>query len=293
MAMAYPEAVCLREQMAAALTGREIADVDVFDVAKVEGSWRFGSINQPPDVFQDGLRGGVITGVESVANSVFLPTSTGCTLVLGYLSGRVLYHPPAKGLPKRKCLNVRFADDSHLSVVISMWGLIRVLAGGERRTFVAKWYGRGIEPNSPEYTWDGFRDAVAQVQDPKLSVRKFLVDFEPGYYVSGIDSGYVLEILYRAGVHPKCRLATLSLDEQRACHQSVDTVTKEAIGKGGRTSEVDLYGRPGGFAPHVCKDTLGRPCPECGTPITKLAFEGASCYVCPGCQPLALSTQPA
>ena len=77
MTMAYPEAVCLRKQMAKTLTDKEIADVDVFDITKVEGSWRFGSIDQPPDVFQRRLEGGVITGAESVANSVFLSTSTG------------------------------------------------------------------------------------------------------------------------------------------------------------------------------------------------------------------------
>ena len=131
MAMAYPEAVCLREQMAEALVGKEIAEVSVFDITEVEGSWRFGSIAQSPRVFKRRLRGGVITGAESVANSVFLPTSTGYALVLGYLAGKAFYHPPGEALPKRSCLSVRFSDDSHLSVVISMWGLIRAL--NERR----------------------------------------------------------------------------------------------------------------------------------------------------------------
>ena len=74
------------------------------------------------------------------------------------------------------------------------------------------------------------------------------------------------------------------MDEQRACYRSVNTVTKEAIREGGRSSEVDLYGRPGGFVPRVCRDTLRQPCPECGTAIVKFSFEGGSCYVCPGCQ---------
>ena len=99
MAMAYPEAVCLRKQMADALVGKEIADVSVFDITKTKGSWRFGSIVQSPRVFRRRLRRGAITGAESVANSVFLTTSTGYALVLGYLSGTVLYHPPGEGLP--------------------------------------------------------------------------------------------------------------------------------------------------------------------------------------------------
>ena len=117
-------------------------------------------------------------------------------------------------------------------------------------------------------------------------MKSFLIAFEPGYYVSGVDSGYAQEILYRARIHPKRTLASLSLDEQRACYQSVSRVMKEAVRKGGRSSELDLYGRPGGFAPDVCKDTLGRPCPECGTAIVKFSFEGGLSYACPGCQRL-------
>ena len=270
--------------MSEALEGKQIAEVKVLDITKVEGSWRFDSINQPPQVFQQRLTGGVIRGAESVANTVFLPTSTGHTLALGYLSGRVLYHPPGEAQPKRKCLSLLFGDDSQLSVVISMWGLIRALNDKERQQYVAEWYGRGIEPNSKECTWRGFREAVSQVQDPKLSVKKFLHHFEPGHYVSGIDSGYAIEILHRARIHPKRMLASLSLDEQRACYRAVNVVMKEAIRKGGRSSMVDLYGRPGRFVPRACKDTLGKPCVECGTPIEKLKFEGGSSYVCPQCQ---------
>lgn len=290
MAMAYPEAVCLRKQMAEVLVGKEIADVSVEDVTKHAGNWRFGSIVQPPAEFHRRLLRGVVTGAESVANSVFLTTSTGYALVLGYLSGNVLYHQAGEALPKRSCMRVCFSDGSHLTVTISLWGLLRVLKADsrvrdeERQEYVTEWYGRAIEPDSKEYTWSGFRDAVAQTQDPKLSATKFLHAFGPGYYLSGIDSGYAIEILHRAGIHPKRRLVSLTLDEQKSCFRNVNTVAREAIRKGGRSSELDLYGRPGGFVPHVCKDTLGQPCRECGTAIEKFSFEGGSCYVCPGCQ---------
>ena len=90
MAMAYPEAVCLCKQMAETLTGKEIADLDVVDATKIKGGWRYGSVTQAPAEFCTRLRGGRITGVESFANSVFLATTTGHALVLGYLSGRAL-----------------------------------------------------------------------------------------------------------------------------------------------------------------------------------------------------------
>lgn len=46
MAMAYPEAVCMRDQMADALAEKEIVDVSPVDITKVDGGWRLGSITQ-------------------------------------------------------------------------------------------------------------------------------------------------------------------------------------------------------------------------------------------------------
>ncbi len=287
MAIGYPEAVCLCNQMQDALVGNQIVATSVEDIAKSGGSWRLGSITQEPAVFQERLQGSVVTGAQSVANSVFLTTSTGHALVVGYFSGKLLYHPPGVKPPPRACLTVRFSDDSHLTVVISLWGLVRALTEGEIPQYVAQWYGRAIEPSSAQYTWDGFRDAVNQVEEARLSVKKFLTAFEPGYYVSGIETGYAQEILYRARVHPKRRVTSLSLDEQRACYDSVNEVMAEAICQGGRYDERDLFDEPGGFVPHVCRKTLGEPCPKCGTRIEKLSFEGGACYVCPACQPLA------
>ena len=285
MAMAYPEAVCLRRQMAETLAGKKIADVSPLDITKVEGPWRFGSIDQPPSVFRDRLHGGTIAGVESIANTVFLNTSTGYALALGYLSGRVLYHAAGEKLPARRCLTVRFADDGHLSVSISLWGLIRVLDDEERAAYLAKWYGQVVEPTSAVYTWKGFRDAVSKIEDPRLSTKKFLHAFEPGHYLSGIDSGYAIEILHRARIHPKRKLASLSLPELKACYQNVNTVAEEAINEGGRCSEVDLFGHHGGFLLHVCRERSGQPCLACGAPIVKFKFEGGTCYACPACQP--------
>ena len=62
MAMAYPEAVCIRDQMAEVLVGKEIAEVSPLDISKVDGTWRFGSIVQEPSVFKGRLESRVITG---------------------------------------------------------------------------------------------------------------------------------------------------------------------------------------------------------------------------------------
>jgi len=284
MPAAYPEAVCIQKQMVEVLTGKKIADIWVFDITEVDGNWRLGAIVQAPSVFKHGLHGGTIVGVDRVANSLFLDTDKGLGLSLGYL--QVTYHIQGEGLPERSHLRVRFTDDTHLSAVVGMWGSIRALSNEEREGYVERWYGRAIEPNSSGYTLEGFRKAADRCRDTKLSAKKFLHAFEPGYYLCGLDAGYAMEILHRAKIHPKRKLDSLSPAEQKACYLSVNRVTKEAIREGGRYGERDLYGNPGGFAPHVCRKRLGEPCLECGTPIDRLKFEGGTSYVCPRCQPL-------
>jgi formamidopyrimidine-DNA glycosylase len=73
----------------------------------------------------------------------------------------------------------------------------------------------------------------------------------PVYYVDGLGGGYVGEILYRAGIHPKRKLCSLTLDEQDAYYWAIGEVTANAIRQRGRYNERDLLGNPGGFVPHV------------------------------------------
>ena len=133
------------------------------------------------------------------------------------------------------------------------------------------------------------RNQMRQALIGKLSAKKLLTSRMPVYYVDGLGGGYVGEILYRAELHPKLKLHSLTDDEPEAYYQAIGEVTAEAIEQGGRWNEQDLVGDPGGFVPHVCKDTLGQPCPKCSVPIERFRFEGGYTYVCPGCQPLPIN----
>ena len=54
--------------------------------------------------------------------------------------------------------------------------------------------------------------------------------------------------------------------------------------KGGRDTEPDFFGQPGGYHTILCKNTVNKPCPVCGTSIKKEAYMGGSVYYCPKCQ---------
>jgi len=56
--------------------------------------------------------------------------------------------------------------------------------------------------------------------------------------------------------------------------------------KGGRDTEKDLFGKPGGYRTKASKLTVGTPCDECGCLISKEAYMGGSIYYCSQCQKL-------
>jgi len=282
----FPEIVCIRKQLQKTVVGKRIADVAVEHKDTFAGTVRESLLTQVPEEFQRRLNGARVTKVENRSSFLLVSTDKKSTLLVGDLVGSMRFHDSDKGLPKKACLRLGFSDSSFLTVVVGLFGQIRVFTNRELTGYLRKWIGESVEPTSKQYTWQGFRKAVAAAGEKKISAKKFLTSCFPTYYVSGLGGGYVGEILYRAKIHPKRKLASLSVDEQRAYYRCIDEVVREAIKQGGRRSEKDLFGQPGRFVPHVCKDTLGTPCPECGAAIEKLSFEGGASYVCPGCQPL-------
>lgn len=53
---------------------------------------------------------------------------------------------------------------------------------------------------------------------------------------------------------------------------------------GGRDTERDLFGNPGGYKTALSANTVGAYCPACGENIKKEAYLGGSIYYCEGCQ---------
>ena len=60
----------------------------------------------------------------------------------------------------------------------------------------------------------------------------------------------------------------------------------EMTAGGGRETEKDLFGNPGGYKVVLSKNTYADPCPVCGGALVKEAYLGGAVYYCPHCQPL-------
>ena len=57
-------------------------------------------------------------------------------------------------------------------------------------------------------------------------------------------------------------------------YEAVKHVLAEMTAQGGRDTERDLFGRPGGYKTVLSKNTVDTPCPACGTIIRKRALSG-------------------
>ena len=54
--------------------------------------------------------------------------------------------------------------------------------------------------------------------------------------------------------------------------------------EGGRDTESDIFGNPGGYITQLSKKSLEEPCMKCGSPIHKANYMGGTVYFCEKCQ---------
>jgi formamidopyrimidine-DNA glycosylase len=105
--------------------------------------------------------------------------------------------------------------------------------------------------------------------------------------LSGIGNIYADEALFRAGIRPRSRAASLTRDELRKLHQALKRVLKQAIRLGGSSISdyVDSNGDEGFFQlKHRVYGREGKPCLVCKTPIKRIVIAGRSSHYCPKCQ---------
>ena len=105
--------------------------------------------------------------------------------------------------------------------------------------------------------------------------------------LSGVGNIYADEALFRAGVRPRRRAASLTGDELTRLHKGLKQVLQEAIRLGGSSISdyVDSDGQEGFFQlKHRVYGREGEPCRVCRTPINRIVIAGRSSHYCPKCQ---------
>jgi formamidopyrimidine-DNA glycosylase len=110
-----------------------------------------------------------------------------------------------------------------------------------------------------------------------------------GQRIPGLGNGCLQDILFQSHIHPKRKLQTLDEADHRRIYQSIRETLAQMASQGGRDTEKDLFGQPGGYRTLAGRLSAGLACPVCGGEIHKEAYMGGSIYFCPRCQPLVIT----
>ena len=272
-----PEIVTLTRQLADSVAGRA-----VLDVALAEPRPKFLFVSpEPTDAFQAALIGRQIRSVRSAGKWIFFALDDESTFLIGEFGGRLLRTETGAEGPRKRHLTVALDDESGLSLAIQMWGFVGALSPGALRDH--PYAGTlGPEPLSgafSETTLNRILDDHARADNEPI---KAFLTHEPN--VCGIGNGYLQDILFRARLSPRRRVADITPAERVALYEAIQETMSEAIACDGRDTEITLYGEHGRYTPILDKRAVGMPCPVCQTPIQRGQYLGGSCYLCPACQ---------
>jgi formamidopyrimidine-DNA glycosylase len=103
----------------------------------------------------------------------------------------------------------------------------------------------------------------------------------------GVGNIYADESLFRAGIRPRRRAASLTREHLRRLYLAVREVLREAISLGGSSVSdyVDADGEEGFFQlQHRVYGREAEPCLVCKAAIKRVVIAGRSSHYCPVCQ---------
>ena len=272
-----PEVVTIARQMQAELPGKRIESV-------VCGAspHKFAFFNHTPDVYVRLLSGHTVAEVTEKGAYIVMTIEPDTALLFGDVGGRILFHRDASTLPAKHQLLLRFADGSALTLSIALWGGMKVvpLADISKEIHSLK----RMSPLSADFTFEAFERLLADPEQRATRSAKLFIISKPG--LCGVGNGCLQDILFRAKIHPRRPMVTLSPQEQRALYDATRATIGMMVEQGGRDCESDLYGHAGGYKTILDSKAAGKPCPVGGALIEKIAYLGGAAYFCPSCQPL-------
>jgi formamidopyrimidine-DNA glycosylase len=200
-----------------------------------------------------------------------------CGDMLLVIGTPIKYHTKGEKLPKSHQLLLEFDDGSYMSCTVQMWGGMFCSPAVKPREDIVK-------PSPLEDAFNkAYWDRLLQSAKPELSMKALLATEQR---IPGLGNGVLHDILFKARLHPKRKLATLSDDDKERLFSSVKSTLKEMRDGGGRDTEKDLFNQWGGYQTVLSANSWKRSsfCQICSGNLVKEAYLGGAIYYCPSCQ---------
>jgi formamidopyrimidine-DNA glycosylase len=188
------------------------------------------------------------------------------------MTGRMVVCDSAAEIAKHTHLIARLASARELRFIDPrMFGKLSVHSSG--------FDPGGVEPLEVEE--EQFR---ALFQGRKTPIKSALLNQK---LLRGVGNIYADESLFRAGIRPRRRAASLTREDLRRLYGAVQEVLREAIALGGSSISdyVDADGEEGFFQlEHRVYGREGEPCLVCRSAVKRVVLVGRSSHYCPKCQ---------
>lgn len=267
-----PEVETIVRKLRPLLCGRRIVEVDVLWARTVDRP----SLEQ----FQEGLLGAVIEALERRGKYLLVALDTRKTVLIHLrMSGKFVFSVGVPQEDKHARLRLRLDDGSWLVFVdMRKFGRFYLVEDPEEITA-----GLGPEPLEASFSAEVLEAAL---RGSRREIKALLLDQT---VVAGLGNIYVSEALWRAGIHPQRKAASLTSDECRDLRMAIVEVIERSLADGGTSLEDRQYRYPdGGLGNHQVHlrvyDRAGDVCFRCGAQIERIVQGQRSTYLCPGCQ---------
>ena len=188
------------------------------------------------------------------------------------MTGRMVVCDPAEQIVKHTHLVAKLASGRELRFVDPrMFGKLSV-------------HTAGFEPGGVEPLEVGEEQFLVLFGRRKTPIKSALLNQK---LLRGVGNIYADESLFRAGIRPRRRAASLTREDLRRLLGAVQEVLREAIAMGGSSISdyVDSDGEEGFFQlQHRVYGREGEPCLKCRTAVKRVVLIGRSSHYCPKCQ---------
>jgi formamidopyrimidine-DNA glycosylase len=269
-----PEAINIAKQINETISGKKVARVTAGQTPH-KLAWYYGDKLK----YQEMLAGKTLGKASAWGGMVEIRVED-CNFLFGEGVG-VRFHGQGEPRPAKHQLLIEFEDCTAISGSIQMYGGLGCFKEGELDNPYYKVAKEKPSPLGAGFDKAYFDGIIAPPEVQKLSLKALLATEQR---IPGLGNGVLQDILFKARMHPKKKLSTLSEADKEALFKVVKETLSDMAAKGGRDTEMDLFGRPGGYRTILCKNTVGKPCLVCGALIKKEAYMGGSVYYCGGCQ---------
>jgi len=270
-----PESQTISEQLNRTVKGKRIRNVKA-NVSPHKFAFYYGD----PEKYNDLLAGKAISGAHAVAGQVEIAAEDARVLFSDGINVR--YYERGAGLPLKYQLRMECEDESSIVCSVQMYGGLWAFSeGGNDNPYylVAK---EKPSPLSDAFD-ESYFDSLLTGAKSSLSAKAFLATEQR---IPGLGNGALQDILFNAGINPQSKLDVLSAGDKSLLFACVKQTLLEMTAKGGRDTEKDLFGNPGGYRTRMSNIAYMNPCPKCGGTIVRKAYMGGNVYFCPMCQPV-------